>query len=137
MTFSGTLGAMPATALNRFVQEVFPWKIAKGQIAEIKFTAAVNSGVADGTITPLYTDLSVDVTRRGSKGILGAPGIVGHTVRGIASMAGDLQVHASNPNAPTKPPRSGTIHHLFTGQETLPAFLWASLRDGMLLVIRD
>jgi len=137
MTYRGTLGAMPATALNRFIEDVLPWRIAKGQIGEIKFAAVVTNGVAVGTITPLYTDLSAKVTRRGSKGILGAPGIVGHTVRGIASMAGDLQVHANNPNAPTKPPRTGAIHHVFAGQETLPAFLWASLRDGMLLVIRD
>jgi len=137
MTYRGTLGAMPAMALNRFIEDVLPWRIAKGQIGEIKFAAVVTNGVAVGTITPLYTDLSAKVTRRGSKGILGAPGIVGHTVRGIASMAGDLQVHANNPNAPTKPPRTGAIHHVFAGQETLPAFLWASLRDGMLLVIRD
>jgi hypothetical protein len=137
MTYRGTLGAMPATHLNRFVEEVFPWRIAKGQIGEIKFAVVVKNGVAVGTITPLYTDLSVDVTRRGSKGIVGIGGIVGHTVRGIASMAGDLQVHANNPNAPTKPRRTGTIHHVFAGQETLPGFLWVSLRDGMLLVIRD
>ena len=137
MTYRGTLGAMPATALNRFIEDVFPWRIRKGEIGEIKFSAVVKNGVAVGRITPLYTDLSARVTRRGSRGILAAPGIVGHTLRDIASMAGDLNVHANNPNAPRKRPRTGTIHHVFAGQETLPAFLWVSLRDGIMMVIRD
>jgi hypothetical protein len=137
MTFRGTLGAMPATALNTFVEEAFPWKIPRGHIAEVKFSAAVKNGVADGTITPLYTDLWVRVTRRGSQGILGVGGIVGHTARGLASLAGNLQVHANNPNEPAKLPRTGAIRHVFTRQETLPAFLWASVRDGMLSVIQN
>lgn len=137
MTFRGTLGAMPATAFNQFVQEVFPWRIAAGQIAEVQFAAVVTNGVAAGTITPLYTGLSVDVTRKGSKGILGTPGIVGHTVRDFASLAANLtMVKDDNPGHHKKPPRTGTIHHVFTRHETLPAFLWASVRDGLLPVIQ-
>jgi len=137
MTFRGTLGAMPATALNRFIQEVFPWRIAAGEIAKVDFAAVVTNGVADGMITPLYTGLAVDVTRKGSKGILGTPGIVGHTVRDVASLATNLtMVKDDNPAHRRKPPRTGTIHHVFTPQETLPGFLWASVRDGLLLVIR-
>jgi hypothetical protein len=137
MAFRGTLGAMPATAFNSFVAEVFPWRIAKGQVAEVKFAATVKNGVAVGTITPLYTDLSVDVTGSGSKGILGTGGVVGNAARGIASLAANLtKVNANNPDDPKKPPRTGAIHHVFTRRETLPGFLWASVRDGLLSVMR-
>lgn len=136
MTFRGTLGAMPATDLNRFIEDAFAWKIAKGQIGEIKFAAAVKHGVAAGTATPLYTDLSVDVTRRGSKGIMATGGIVGHTMRNIASLAANAtKVKDNNPEHHKDPPRIGAIYHVFNGQETLPAYLWASLRDGLMSVI--
>jgi hypothetical protein len=136
MTFRGTLGAMPATALNPFVQEVFPLRIAKGHVAGITFSAAVANGVARGTTTPRYNDLSVSVTRRGSEGILGGGGILGDAARGIASFVGNwMKVRANNPDDPAKTPRTGRIRHVFAPTEALPAFLWASVRDGLLQVV--
>jgi hypothetical protein len=138
MTFRGTLGAMPATALNPFVEEVLPLRIADGQVAGVSFSAAVNAGVARGRITPRYTDLSVEVMRRGSGGILGGGGVLGGAARGIASfVANQWKVRGNNPDNPTKPPRSGRIRHAFRPDQTLPAFLWASVRDGLLQVVRQ
>ena len=137
MSFRGTLGAMPAAALNPFIQETFPLRIANGQVVGISFRATVANGVARGTITPRYHDLSVAVTRAGSDGILGSGGILGGAARGIASFVGNLtEVRANNPDDPGTAPRSGTIRHTFTSDETLPAFLWASVRDGLLAVVR-
>ena len=136
-SFRGTLGAMPATALNPFVQETFPLRIANGRVVGISFRATVANGVARGTITPRYHDLSVAVTRAGSGGILGSGGVLGGAARGIASFVGNLtEVRANNPDDPEKAPRSGTIRHTFTSDETLPAFLWGSVRDGLLAVVR-
>ncbi|HTD71142.1 MAG TPA: hypothetical protein VK647_11885 [Gemmatimonadales bacterium] len=138
MTFRGTLGAMPATSLNAFVREVFPLRIAKGRVVGISFSATVANGVSRGTITPRYNDLSVSVTRSGSEGILGGGGIVGVAARGIASFMGNLmKVHANNPDDAKTTPRIGTISHTLTSDETLPAFLWASVRGGLLAVVRN
>ena len=138
MTFRGTLGAMPATSLNAFVREVFPLRIAKGRVVGISFSATVANGVSRGTITPRYNDLSVSVTRSGSEGILGGGGIVGVAARGIATFVGNLmKVRANNPDDAKKTPRIGAISHTLTSNETLPAFLWASVRGGLLAVVRN
>jgi hypothetical protein len=137
MTFRGTLGPMPATAFNPFIEEVYALSIANGRVTGIGFDAAVRGGVARGTITPRYNDFSIAVTRRGSGGILGGGGIVGGAARGIASFAANqMSVRANNPDNSATTPRAGTIQHIFTPNEALPGFLWATLRDGLLQVIR-
>lgn len=136
MAFSGTLGPMPATAFNLVLEHLETWKIAHGQVERIGFSATVRRGVARGAITPLYTDLSVRVTGHGSGGILGSGGIIGGAARGLASLAANwTKVKGRNPDDPAKPPRSGRITHAFTPLETLPGFLWFSLRDGLLAVL--
>jgi len=137
MTFGGTLGAMPAASLNVFVRETLPLRIAKGQVMGVSFSATVTNGVALGTITPRYNDLRVAVTRRGSGGILGNGGILGGAARGIASLVGNwTQLRSNNPDDAGTAPLSGTIQHTLTAEETLPAFLWASIRDGLMAVVR-
>jgi len=137
MSFHGTLGAMPATSLNVFIRETMPLRLTNGRVVGISFHATVTHGVARGSVTPRYNDLSVAVTRRGSTGILGAGGILGGAARGIASLVGNwTKVRANNPRDTGAMPRSGTIHHTFSPDETLPAFLWASVRDGLLSVVR-
>ena len=136
MTLRGTLGAMPALALNPFVVETRALQIERGEVAGVAFSMAVKNGVAVGTITPRFSDLSVSVTRSGSEGILGGGGIVGGAARGIASFATKWRLRANNPDSPAQAPRVGTISHTFTPDETLIAFLWVSLRDGLFLVMK-
>ena len=137
MTFRGKLGAMPATSLNAFIHETFPLRLAKGRIKEIVFGATVTNGVAEGTVTPLYNDLTVEVTGRGSGGILGTGGVIGDAARGIATFVGNLtEMQGDNPDDGETAPRRGTINHTFTPTETLPAFLWISIRDGLFAVVR-
>jgi hypothetical protein len=137
MTFRGTLGPMPAQVFNAFVRETDALKIESGQVAGVAFDAEVRSGIASGTITPRFNDLSVRVTQHGSEGILGNHGILGGAARGIASFAAKLlAVRANNPDGPGSAPRSGRIQHTFTPNETLIAFLWLSVRDGLLSVVK-
>lgn len=140
MTFRGSLGAMPATAFDAFVEEVLPWRITKGQIQQVKFAAVVKNGVANGTVTPLYRDLAVEVTGKGATGILGTGGVFGDAARGLASIAANLmKVNTNNPDdpdKPTKPPMVGRIHYVFTHRENLPVFLWKSVRDGLVRVVK-
>ena len=137
MTFRGSLGAMPATAFDAFVGELFPWRITKGQIEQVKFAAIVKNGVANGTVIPLYSDLTVEVTGKGATGILGTGGVVGSAARGIASIAANLmKVNTNNPDNAKKAPMIGRIHHVFNHRENLPVFLWKSVRDALLPVVR-
>ena len=137
MSFRGTLGAMPASSFNAFIQETMALRLTNGQVVGISFHATVTNGVAHGSVTPRYNDLSVAVTRRGSGGILGGGGMLGSAARSIASWVGNrMKVRANNPDDAAATPRSGTIRHTFTSDETLPAFLWASVRDGLMTVVR-
>lgn len=137
MTFRGRLGPMPAPSLNAFIEEVFPLRLDKGRIASIAFSATVANGVARGTVTPRYENLAVEVTGEGSTGILSTGGAVGDVARSVATFVGNLtEVRSDNPEDGEGAPRTGTIDHSFTPDETLPAFLWKSLRSGLLTVVR-
>jgi hypothetical protein len=102
----------------------------------VSFSAAVRHGVVFGSVTPRYADLSVEVTGHGSRGILGAGGIFGGAVRGLASLAAKSKISGANPYGRTTTPRRGAIRHVFTPSQTLPAFLWQSLREGLLAVLK-
>ena len=137
MSFGGTLGAMPAASFNVFIGQTMPLRLTNGQVVGISFYATVTNGLASGSVTPCYNDLSVAVTRRGSTGIMGSGGILGGAARGIASLVGNwMKVRANNPDDAAAAPRSGPIRRTFTSDETLPGFLWASVRDGLLAVVR-
>jgi hypothetical protein len=137
MSFRGTLGPMPAASFNPFIRETMAFRLTNGRVVGISFHATVTNGVARGSVTPRYNDLSVAVTQRGSTGILGRGGILGSAARGIASFMGNwLKVRANNPADARATPRSGTIRHTFTSDESLPAFLWAGVRDGLLAVVK-
>jgi hypothetical protein len=75
------------------------------------------------------------VTGHGSTGILGKHGIFGGAARGLASVVARSQVNGANPEG-AKPLRRGPITHVFTPSETLPAFFWRSLREGLLAVLK-
>jgi hypothetical protein len=137
MSVRGTLGSMAAARLNPFIQETSPLRLSKGRILGITFDATVVNGVAAGTITPRYHDLAIEVTGRGAKGILGGGGVIGDAARGIATFLGNAaEINDDNPDDGETVPRTGTINHTFTPNETLPAFLWASIRDGLFSVMR-
>jgi hypothetical protein len=64
--------------------------------------------------------------------------VLGGAARGIASfVANRWQVRGNNPDNPTKLPLNGRIRHTFRSDQTLPGFLWASVRGGLLQVVRQ
>ena len=136
MTIQGAIGAMSALAFNAFVAETGALQVESGRVAGVAFRVAVRNGVATGTVTPRFNDLSVSVTRGGSHGILGGGGILGGTARGIASFAVAQRLRAANPDRPADAPLVGRIDRTFTPDKTLLAFLWLSLRDGLLAVVK-
>jgi hypothetical protein len=132
MAFSGTLGPMPATAFNQVIEHLENWRITRGQVVGVSFGAAVRHGVALGAVTPRYGDLSVEVTGNGSRGLLSSRGMFGGAARGLASVVARSRILGANPSDASKPTRRGAIRHAFTPSQTLPAFLWQSLREGLL-----
>jgi len=136
MAFSGTLGPMPAEAFNLALEHMENWRIAHGRVEGVTFGATVHDGLARGSLTPLYSDLSVRVTGHGTGGILGSGGIIGGAVRGLASLVANwTRLKDRNPDDPAQRPRSGRIRHAFAPSETLPAFLWVGVREGLLAVM--
>ena len=137
MTYRGRLGPMPATRFNAFVEEALPWRLDKGRVESITFTAQVTNGVARGTVVPRYKDLAVKATGEGSGGILGTGGVVGDVAQSVATFVANLsEIRSDNPENGEAAPRTGTIDHAFTPDQTLPAFLWKSLRGGLWAVVR-
>ncbi len=135
MTYRGSLGAMPVTAFNAFVDKTGAIRIASGQVREVTFGAKVRNGLAIGTITPLFSDLEVSI-RRGGPGLLGRGGVFGDAARGIASLAAKWTVREANPPKSDADTLYGVVQHAFRPEETLIAFLWFGLRDGMMTVVK-
>lgn len=136
MSYRGALGAMSALEFNAFVEQVGGVRVQNGDVAGATFNVNVRHGVASGTIMPLFSNLSVSVTRKGSTGILGNGGILGGAARSIASLAANqLMVRASNPDG-SNPPRVGTIRHTYTPRQTLISFIWVGIRDGLMSVVK-
>jgi hypothetical protein len=137
MTYRGTLGAMPAEAINALTEELFAMRISKGQVHRVDFAATVRGGVTRGEITPQFSDFSVAITEAGSSGVLGGGGLLGRVSRGVASMAANLlKVRSNNPERSNAAPLVGVVSHTYQSHETLPSFLWAGLRDGLLAVVK-
>ena len=137
MSYSGHLGAMPATDLNDLLEHTQPARITAGAIERIDFHADVRGGHARGEVIPVYKDLRISITGRGANGLLGSPGTIAKIARGIATfVANQTRIRYDNPERPGRAPVPGAIDHVFVSHETLPAFLWAGLRDGLLAVVR-
>jgi len=78
----------------------------------------------------------VEVTGEGSKGILGTGGVIGDAARGVATLVGKTELRSDNPENGETAPRAGRIAHAFTPDQTLPAFVWRSLRGGLMGVVK-
>lgn len=138
MRYSGSLGAMNAAALNRFVEPAARVRITSGRVTSgIRFSVTVRDGLATGTITPLYDQLRVKVLRRETHGILGSRGFFGAVARRAASfVANERMIRDDNPDNPGEQVRVGRINRRFAPGEKLPKFVWEGLRDGLLSVIQ-
>ncbi len=130
MTFSGRLGAMPATAFAPFLSGATKVSFSAGQIESIAFNARVQGGVARGTIVPRWHGLIVEVPGVARKGLLSG---VRRTLAKIA--ANEFMLNGDNTTGGSKPPENGVIYQRWTPQRTLPQFLWFSLRDGLLPIL--
>ncbi|MBO9635618.1 MAG: hypothetical protein J7578_21115 [Chitinophagaceae bacterium] len=63
-TIEGTLGSMPATAVNQLSVPMGLAKIEKGSIRKLSFSLSGNDYRADGPVTILYHDLGVSLLKK-------------------------------------------------------------------------
>lgn len=133
MRYRGRLGPMPASALNAFASDGAGVRFTRGNIQEIRFDAAVTNGRARGQITPRWTDLGIELPGLSRKNA----GLFGGLKRAAAKfVANAFMVRDNNTTGGKEPPRNGRIDHRWRTSETLPQFLWNSLRDPLIPLMR-
>jgi hypothetical protein len=128
---SGRLGEMPAKAFNRFLSVNEAFAFDGGWVEEIEFRQTVAGGRARTTVTPRYRDLSVDPTGEGG-------GIIGSVTRGAREfLAQTFKVRSGNPGNEDEPPKVGRTVHRYYPASTWFQFLWFSLREGLMEVVKE
>ncbi len=133
MRYRGRLGAMDAAALNPFASDGAGVKFTRGRIEGISFDATVASGRARGRITPRWTNLGIELPGLDRKNT----GIFGGLKRAVGKfVANAFMVRDDNVAGKKEPPRDGTIDHRWTPRETLPQFLWNSIRDPLVPLLK-
>jgi hypothetical protein len=133
MRYSGRLGAMPVSALNGFASDGAGIRFTRGQIEGIRFNAVVTDGRARGTIVPRWTDLGIELPGLSRKNT----GIFGGIKRAAAKfVANAFMVRDDNTAGRKEPPRDGVISHRWNGRESLLQFLWNSLRDPLVPLMK-
>jgi hypothetical protein len=128
---SGRLGRMPAKAFNQFLSMNEAFDFDGGLVEEITFEQSVRGGRARTSMVPRYRDLSVDAGGEGG-------GIIGSVTRGAKEfLAQAFAVRSGNPEDEDDDPRvAHTVKHY---EPELPwlRFLWLSLREALLEVVRE
>jgi hypothetical protein len=133
MRYRGRLGPMDAAALNPFASDGAGVKFTRGRIEGISFEATVTGGRARGRVTPRWTNLGIELPGLDRKNT----GIFGGLKRAVGKfVANAFLVRDDNVAGKKEPPRDGRIDHRWTPRETLPQFLWNSLRDPLVPLLR-
>jgi len=124
---------MPADGLNAFLVNATGMKFKSGEIVQIRITSKVAGGRARGLIEPRWRGLQVEFPgiARGNQGLFGA------IRRGIAKFAANaFVVRDNNVDAPGVPALNGVIDHQWKSTEALPEFIWVSLREPLLPILK-
>ena len=83
------------------------------------------------TVTPRYRELSVDPTGEGG-------GVIGSVTRGAKEfLAQTFVVRSSNPDGADEPPRVARTARPYDPTKPWLQFLWISLREGLMEVIKE
>jgi hypothetical protein len=125
----GKLGPMPATAVNGFLEEVEPIRLAKGQVDSVNFRQVVKRGRSVTTLTPRYHDLSIESSGEGG-------GVIGSVKRGVVKfVANTFKVRDENPTDDGKHVRVANAIVVYDPTKSWITFIWYGLREGLKLTI--
>lgn len=127
------IGGMPAAAFNPFLANAVGMSFQDGTLEGITAAATVRNGRARGTIEPRWKGLNVSfpgVARHDG-------GLLGGIRRGLTKfVANAFAVRGDNMPAPGQPALDGVIDHQWTSAESLPTFIWKSLREPLLPLLK-
>lgn len=128
---SGRLGKMPVKAFNRFLSVNEAYEFDDGWVEEIEFRQTVRDGRARTTVVPRYRELSVEPTGDGG-------GVIGSVSREVKEfLAQSLVVRSRNPEEEGEDPLVARTVHRYDPADTWLQFLWFSLREGLLEVLKE
>jgi hypothetical protein len=128
---SGRVGSMPAAAFNRMLSENEAYELADGWVEGIAFEQAAEGGRTVTTLTPRYYDLSVQPTGEGG-------GLFGSVKRSVKKFfANAFKVRSRNPGEDGKNLRTARTSRRYDPADPWVRFLWISLRDGLMEVVKE
>jgi hypothetical protein len=125
MKYSGTLGAMPLTAISAFSEPVLSAAVTSGTLQSVRFSVVVRNGRSVGQITPIYQDFKLKLTDKDGSFLKKAGLAI------VSLFANTFKVRGSNPNKPGETPKVGRINHPYSATASLPQFFWFALREGL------
>jgi hypothetical protein len=127
--WAATLGPMRATALNEFLEGSEGMSFTDGDVEPTAFDATITNGLALGTLAPRWRNLKIGMPTLAKDD----HSLVGNLKRGMATIAANLFViRGTNDTSTSGGPANGVIDHRWLATETLPEFLWRTLRDPLL-----
>jgi len=125
---TGGLGSLPAAALDSATAPLAGIGVTGGAIDTVGFDLRLDGRRASGRVWALYRDLSL---RRAEPG-QGPPGLFDR----IGTVVLERRVWDANPEPADREPRVGRVDRTRQPGETFFAYVWKSLRSGLLDVLK-
>jgi hypothetical protein len=133
MRWQADIGPMPAASFNPFLVNAAGMKLQSGDILGIRIVSTVANGRARGTIEPRWRGLHVEFPGMARTD----HGLFGGIKRGLAKfVANAFAVRDDNVTTPEKPALNAVIDHRWSPREALPGFIWLSLRDPLIPLLK-
>ncbi|HKK27230.1 MAG TPA: hypothetical protein VKB18_04045 [Gemmatimonadota bacterium] len=125
---SGGVGSMPAPELSPALVPLAGIRVTAGTVDTVSFDFRMEGRRATGRLEVLYGGLDLEKAGEGE----GPPGLL----RKIGSSILQRRVWKANPSEPGRDPRVGRIDHRRAEDESFWAYLWKSIRSGLMDVVR-
>ncbi|GAA4330851.1 hypothetical protein GCM10023149_36320 [Mucilaginibacter gynuensis] len=124
-SYSGTLGPMKLSALNKAIVPLSLVKATSGNLDRFTFDMNVNRHVAKGKVTLLYNDLKINVMKLDEDdGKLKKKGL-------MSLIANMLVLKRNNPDDPGKAPRSANVTYVRPVSYPFFKIMWKALFVGV------
>ncbi len=125
MQYTGSLGPMDMTELNRFVAKVFPLRVSQGSLRSVWFSVVVRNGRSTGRVVPVYHDFKIALEDKDGSFLKKA----GLSI--VSFFANAFKVRGDNPGKTGEKPRAGPVNKPYGSTESLPQVFWFALRGGL------
>ena len=124
LAYQGYLDKMPIEAFNRMSLPNENIRVADGWVERVSFSSNVRHGVARGWVKPIYEDLKIEVFDPEKQ-----------KKQGMLTLLGNIALRTSNLEDERKSARSAPILYRRQPDDSFIAFLWQSVRTGLLAAV--